>query len=324
MEVKKLLGPREKGTTMIKYYYKSLRNQQVQELDDYKRGSWIYVEAPTADETEYLIEKFKLDPGHIEDALDEDEMPRLEKEGEQTYMFVRYAYKNMEAELVTVPLLFVFSDDIVMTISLVNLPVKDKFLGGKITFASTQRTKLVLQLLHEIVEQYDRYINGTSKQIKLIRSRLRGHEISNQDFIDFVLIEDELNEFLAALMPMNATLRRLLRGRYIPLFEEDQDLIEDLLLNNEQSIEACSSNIKSIVNIREAYSSISSNNLNRTMKLLTGATVLITLPNVIFGMYGMNIGLPFQDRAWAYTAVIITSFFICSTVFIVGRKRRIF
>jgi magnesium transporter len=309
---------------MIKYYYKSLRNQQVQELTDYKRGSWIYVEAPSAEEVEFLVEKFKLDPGHLEDSLDEDEMPRLEKEGEQTYMFVRYAYKNVEAELITVPLLFVFSDDIIMTISLVRLPCLDTFLGGKITFASTQRTKLVLQILHEIVEQYDRYINSTSKQIKLIRSRLRGHEISNQDFIDFVLIEDELNEFLAALMPTNATLRRLLRGRYIPLFEEDQDLIEDLLLNNEQSIEACSSNIKSIVNIREAYSSISSNNLNRTMKILTGATVLITLPNVLFGMYGMNIGLPFQHQPWAYIFVMLASIFICVAVFVAGRAKRIF
>jgi len=309
---------------MIKYYYKSLRSQQVQELSGYKRGSWVYVEAPTDDELEQLVEKFNLDPGILEDALDEDEMPRLEKEGDDSYIFVRYAYKNAEAELVTMPLLFVFSDDLVITISLVPMPVVDKFLAGKVEFATTQRAKLVLQILHEIVEQYDNFINGTSKQIKLIRSRLRGHEISNQDFIDFVLIEDELNEFLAALMPTNATLRRLLRGRYIPLFEEDQDLIEDLLLNNEQSIEACSSNIKSIVNIREAYSSISSNNLNRTMKILTGATVLITLPNVLFGMYGMNINLPFQHQPWAYVFVALTSAFILLIAFIVGRAKRIF
>ena len=72
-----------------------------------------------------------------------------------------------------------------------------------------------------------------------------------------------------------SNLSRLLKESWT-LVEEDQDIIEDLLLNNEQSIEACNSNIKSIVNIREAYSSISSNNLNRTMKILTGATVLIT------------------------------------------------
>ncbi|HEX8762801.1 MAG TPA: magnesium transporter CorA family protein [Candidatus Saccharimonadales bacterium] len=309
---------------MIKYYYKSLRSQQVQELSEYKRGSWVYVEAPTEEEVGFLVDKFKIDEGHVQDALDEDEMPRLEKEGDQSYIFVRYAYKNSEAELVTVPLLFIFSDDIVITISLVRLPCLEKFLSGKVEFATTQRAKFILQVLHEIVEQYDRFINGTSKQIKLIRSRLRGHEISNQDFVDFVLIEDELNEFLAALLPTNATLRRLLRGRYIPLFEEDQDIVEDLLLNNEQSIEACSSNIKSIVNIREAYSSISSNNLNRTMKILTGATVLITLPNVIFGMYGMNIGLPFHDKPWAYPVIVVTSFALCLFTFAIGRTKRIF
>lgn len=309
---------------MITYYYKSLRSQGVQELTDYKRGCWVYVESPTDEEIDHLVDRFKLDPGHLQDALDEDEMPRLEKEGEQSYIFVRYAYKTEDAELATVPLLFVFSEDLVITVSLAHLPSIDKFIEGKIDFATTQKAKLVLQILHQIVEQYDTYINSTSKQIKLIRSRLRGHEISNQDFIDFVVIEDELNEFLASLMPTNATLRRLLRGRYIPLFAEDQDIIEDLLLNNEQSIEACNSNIKSIVNIREAYSSISSNNLNRTMKRLTLATVLITLPNVIFGMYGMNIDLPFQDYAWAYPFVVGMSILLIIAMYAYGRARRIF
>jgi len=309
---------------MIKYYYKSLRSTQAEELDAYRRGTWVYVEAPSEQELERLVSRFDLVPGHIADALDEDEMPRLEKEGDQTYIFVRYAYRNAEAELVTMPLLFILSDNVVITISLVHLPPIDRFLAGKIEFATTQRAKLVLQILHEVVEQYDTFINSSSKQIKLIRSRLRGHEISNQDFVDFVLIEDELNEFLAALMPTNATLRRLLRGRYIPLFEEDQDLIEDLLLNNEQSIEACNSNIKSIVNIREAYSSISSNTLNRTMKLLTAATVLITLPNVVYGMYGMNVDLPFQHRPWAYAALMLISVGMSVVVVVVARSRRIF
>lgn len=309
---------------MIKYYYKSLRSQQVQELAEYKRGCWVYVEAPNPEEVELLIDKFKLDPGHIEDALDEDEMPRLEKEEDQSYIFVRYAYKNSEAELVTVPLLFIFSSDIVITISLVHLPCLESFLNGRIDFATTQRAKMVLQILHQIVEQYDTFINSTSKQIKLIRSRLRGHEISNQDFIDFVVIEDELNEFLAALMPTNATLRRLLRGRYIPLFEEDQDIIEDLLLNNEQSIEACNSNIKSIVNIREAYSSISSNNLNRTMKRLTVFTVMIMLPSMFYGMYGMNIDLPYQHHAVAFAALNGFIALFCLSIYVFAKRRRYF
>jgi magnesium transporter len=292
---------------MIKYYYKSLRTQQMEELKTPKRGSWVYVEAPSHKELEQLAETYKLELGHLEDSIDEEEMPRLEKEGDHSYIFVRFAYKNADGAIATAPILFIFAENLLFTISLVPLPMLERFWMGRFEFATTQRAKLLLQALHLIVDQYDQYINTTSKQIKLIRSRLRGHEIRNQDFVDFVTIEDELNEFLSALQPTNATLRRLLLGRHVPLFEEDQDIIEDLLLNNEQSIEACNSNIKSIINIRAAYSSISSNNLNRTMKLLTTATVIVAIPNLFYGMYGMNVGLPGQHEPWMYWVILATS-----------------
>jgi magnesium transporter len=309
---------------MIKYFFKSLRSEHVQDLDAYKPGSWIYVEQPSDDEIGQLVKRFNLIEGHLQDALDEDEMPRLEKEGEQSYIYVRFAYKAPDGELLTAPLLFVFSNDIVMTVSQVRLPSLDAFMSGKVSFATTQRAKLILLILQEIVEQYDGFISRTSKQIKLIRSRLRGHEISNQDFIDFVMIEDELNEFLSSLMPTNATLRRLLLGRYMPLFAEDQDIVEDLLLNNEQSIEACNSNMQSIIHIREAYSSISSNNLNRTMKRLTVVTVLIMLPSMFYGLYGMNVDLPYMHHPWAFEAILGFTVLFNVATYVIARRRRYF
>lgn len=309
---------------MIKYYFKSLRNEQVQELEGYKPGCWVYAEAPSEDEITDLVKKFDLVEGHLQDALDEDEMPRLEKEGDQSYIYVRFAYRDIDGDLITVPLLFIFSGDIVITVSQVRLPALDSFLSGKINFATTQRAKLILLILQQIVDRYDAHISKTSKQIKLIRSRLRGHEISNQDFIDFVVIEDELNEFLSSLMPTNATLRRLLLGRYVPLFAEDQDIVEDLLLNNEQSIEACNSNMQSIIHIREAYTSISSNNLNRTIKILTVFTVLIMLPSAFYGMYGMNIDLPFMHSPWAFAGVISFTLLVNVLVVVIARRKRIF
>ncbi len=138
------------------------------------------------------------------------------------------------------------------------------------------------------------------------------------------MIEDELNEFLSALQPTTAILRRLLLGRHIQLYEEDKDIVEDLLLNNEQSIEGCSSRIKSVVNIREAYATISSNNLNRSMRILTAATVLITLPNVVFGFYGMNVPLPFQEHPFVFVGIISLCSVIVLSVFLVARKRRLY
>ncbi len=309
---------------MITYYYKNLRSKQVSELDEYQPGSWVCVQQPTEDEVAFLVKRFKLEAGHLEDALDEDEMPRLEKEGDKSYIFMRYAYTTDDLELTTAPLLFIVGPDILITVAMGEMPRLQRFLTGKVEFATTQRAKLVLQILFQIVDEYEIFINNISRQTKMIRSRLRGHEIGNQDFVDFVLIEDELNEFLSALLPTTAILRRLLLGKHMQLYEEDQDLVEDLLLNNEQSIESCNSNIKTIINIREAYSTINSNNLNRSMKVLTAFTVLITLPNVIYGMYGMNVPLPFQHEPWAFVLVFPLSLVLSWIVFIIARKRRIF
>ncbi len=308
---------------MIKYFYKSLRGDKLQELTNPQRGTWVHAEAPNEAEVEDLTKRFKLEPGYIEDALDEDEMPRLEREEDQSYIFIRYPYRTAEGDMDTAPLLIMFDAEVVLTVSPFRLPAVDALLRSKTSFATTQRAKLMLLILSHISEQYDTSISQTSRKIKAIRSRLRNQGITNQDLIDFVILEDELNEFLASLLPTNATLRRLLVGRYIPLFEEDQDIVEDLLLNNEQSIEAIRANLRSISNIRDAYTAISSNNLNKTITLLTLATILVALPNVFFGMYGMNIALPFSDKTWIYAAVVGFNAFLIISIITIARKKRI-
>ncbi len=308
---------------MIKYFYKSLRGDTLQELTHPQRGTWVHAEAPSEDEVEELTKRFKLEAGYLEDALDEDEMPRLEREEDQSYVFVRYPYRTLEGEMDTAPLLIMFDAEVVLTVSPFHLPAVDVLLRSKTSFATTQRAKLMLLILSHISEQYDSSISQTSRKIKAIRTRLRNQGITNQDLIDFVILEDELNEFLASLLPTNATLRRLLVGRYIPLFEEDQDIVEDLLLNNEQSIEAIRANLRSISNIRDAYTAISSNNLNQTITLLTLATILVALPNVFFGMYGMNVPLPFQRADWAFPAIVSFNVALILLIIFVARKKRI-
>ncbi len=291
-------------------------------LDEYRPGAWISVEHPTEKEIVDLSNKFQLDIGDLEDALDEDEMPRLERDGDTAYIYIRHVYNSEENEPATSPLLIIVGPELFITIAYRSFPRLEKFLQNNTNYATTQRTKLTLLLMDEIVDQYEVFLNKVSRRIQAIRSRLRSHSVVREDFVDFVTIEDELNEFVSALQPMSAILRRLSLGKYVPIYEQDKDLIEDLLLNNEQSIETILSSIKTIVNIREAYATISSNELNRTMKILTTATVLIALPNVFFGMYGMNVRLPFGDHPAAYFIVVGMTFIVMIvTIWIAWRKK---
>ncbi len=309
---------------MISYFYKDVRSSDLLTLEKHRAGSWVCVEHPTAEELDYLVEKFGLDAGHLSDALDSEEMPRMEREDDSLYIFLRFAYAEDDLELSTSPLLIVLSPKAIITVSMRSTPRLQQFMSGKLHFSTTQKNKLFLQILAQIVDQYNVYINNIGKRIKGIRTRLRTHEVVNQDFIDFVTIEDELNDFLSGLQPMSAMLHRLLVGKHIELYQQDEDIVEDLTLASEQSIEACRSYIKSISSIRDAHATIASNNLNRSMKILTAATVIIALPNVVYGMYGMNVHLPFQDDWWTYFAILGVTILLTITVFLLGRKGRIF
>jgi magnesium transporter len=105
---------------------------------------------------------------------------------------------------------------------------------------------------------------------------------------------------------------------------QDTEAIEDILLYIRQLIVAIQSHNQSITSIRNAYGTIANNVLNQRMKTLTVLTVLITLPNVLFGMYGMNVALPFQNQPWVYSAITTFSVIVIILVFVIARRRGIF
>lgn len=164
---------------MIKYYYKSVRSTAIKELKEPQTGAWIHAEAPTEKEIEELAKQLKLELGHLEDALDEDEMPRLERVGDQSYIFVRFPYKTADGDMDTAPLLIVFDAEHVLTVSVAHLPAADALLKASAGFGTTQRAKLVLLILSHISDQYDIFISQTSRSVKAIRSRLRGTGITD-------------------------------------------------------------------------------------------------------------------------------------------------
>ena len=99
--------------------------------------------------------------------------------------------------------------------------------------------------------------------------------------------------------------KKLLTGKYVRLFEEDKELIEDLYLTNEQMVQMCIANVKYLVNIRDSYSTFSSNNLNKTMRFLTAITLILTIPTMVFSFYGMNVQLPISSNPSAFLYIIV-------------------
>lgn len=288
---------------MVKIYYRDGKNKQLQVLTEFKPGSWLHVENPTKDEIVYLEEKFSLEDGLLRDATDIYEVPRLEVENGIVYIYTRYAY-NDDATVLTAPLLIALGKNFIITVTANDFPYLERFLGmkngqGVIT---SQRVRMFTQLFHLVNSTYNTILQNINKKVRAISIKV--DKIDNKDIIQFVNFEMVLNDFLSALIPSGAVLRNLLPGKVIKFNEEDKDIMEDLLLSNGQLVEISQANLRAIVNIREAYSTIMTNNLNRVIKLFTSLTVILTIPTMIASIYGMNVALPLQSSPIAFYLII--------------------
>lgn len=271
-------------------------------LNDYKPGCWVNVEGPSMEELDDLADRYKLDGSLLKDATDFYEAPRLEVDRNDLYIFTRFAFSDND-KISTAPLLFVLTSKLLLTLTPSETGPFEKRLIAKSEARTDKKIKLFLKLFTKINTDYSYHLHSINKQIRSISVKLE--TIKNRDIIQFVTFENSLNDFMSVLVPTNVILTSLLSNRHIEFVEEDKDLIEDLLLNNNQLIELSKSNLKTIVNIREAYSTIMTNNLNRVIKLFTSLTVILTIPTMIASIYGMNVALPFGASPNIFAGIII-------------------
>jgi magnesium transporter len=304
---------------MLNYYYKTIKSGKIEKIEKHRAGVWINVVEPSVEEIKFLVEKYELEEDLLMDALDENEVPRLEVESKVVYLFNRVPEKKGK-EIITEPLLLVLGNDYLLTIARKELEFMENFITGKKDIVTTQKIKTFLQIFSAVNYRYNKYLNEINRDIRFALFRLE--RISTQDIIKFVNFEKVLNDFLSALIPMKTSLEKLLDGRSLRLYEEDKDLIEDLFLSTGQLVEMAKSTLRHITNIRDAYSNIMNHELNRTMKLLTVLTIILTVPTIVFSFFGMNVNFPFGNSPeTVWQIIIFTLLFLSGLSFLFLRNR---
>ena len=303
---------------MVKYYYRNGTSKVIKDLPEYRAGSWIYVEDPSSNELKELVDRFNLEEGHLLDALDEYEVPRLEIEGKTKYLFFRFVYAE-KSVIETAPLLLIINHKFFITLSKEPLPFLRKLIANPLPCQTKQSTKLLLHIISQVNSTYNTVLNNISKRVRGLSVKLETFQ--NQDIIQFVKFESVLNEFMSNLVPNNTVLHQIFVRKNLILDEDDRDLVEDIMLSTNQLMEISRSNIKNIVNLREAYSTILTNNLNRVIKLFTSLTVLLTIPTIISSIYGMNVKLPFDQSPFAFLGIIGLIIMISAALLYLFNKR---
>jgi magnesium transporter len=306
---------------MIKYYFRTIKDAELKEVEDLRTGTWIHAVSPSNKDLADIFEKLALDKDLIEDVQDFYEVPRFERTGGVMYFFTRYPIggnggKREGAD--TAPMAIIMGESFVFTIvQRENAPLKD-FLSGKEVVHTTQKTKLFIQLMQAVTKAYEKQLVVLRRNVNKDRAQLR--KIGNREIERFVTYEHMLNDMISAIVPTNTALQQVTKGNYIQMFSDDVEMMEDLVIDNSQLLDSARSVLKTIQNVRSATEAILANNLNTTIKTLTVLTILLTIPTIVASIFGMNVLLPLQHSPHAFWAVV--GIILASVSFVVWYFRK--
>lgn len=269
-------------------------------------GCWICLTNPSETEISDLEEDLNIDRDYIRAALDEEELSRIESDDGVTLIVVDYPiaeqgddHENM-LQYSTTPMSLIITDKNVITVCAKENLILDELATGVVKGVQPQlRTQFVFLVLLRIAARYLQYL----KQIDKLSNYVEGKmylAMKNQGLIQLQGLEKSLVYFSTSLKANEAVLEKLTRGRFLKLYEEDQDLLDDVLIEVKQAIEMTNIYSNILSGTMDTFASIISNNLNIIMKRMTTITIILTMPTIVFSFYGMNLhenasGLPLAN-----------------------------
>lgn len=300
-----LLFINEKEERILITYYRSIEGRLC-EIEQPEAGCWISMINPTETEISDIEEDMGVDRDYIRAALDEEEPSRIESDDGVTLIVVDYPVAEQDNDpdrtlfYSTVPMSIITTDKHVITVSARENSVLEEIAKGVVKGVQPQfRTRFVFTILLRIANRYLQYL----KQIDKISNYVEGKmykSMQNKGLVQLLGLEKSLVYFSTSLKTNEAILEKLMRGRYLKLYEEDQDLLDDVLIEVRQAIEMTNIYSNILAGTGDTFASIISNNLNIVMKRMTTFTIIIAVPTIVFSFYGMNInqnsgGLPLAN-----------------------------
>lgn len=270
-------------------------NGRIAPIEIAEDNCWINVVAPTDTEIEQLVNDYGIEPEFFRASLDEEESSHIDSEDGHTLIIIDVPISEKPDDNLiyyTMPIGIIFVEKHIITVSLKDNPVIQEFSDGVVRNVQTNlKTQFVLHIFYRIANRYLQYLKQIDKISSFVETELR-KSMRNKELTQLMDLEKSLVYFSTSLKSNEVTLEKILRGRFIKLYDEDQDLLEDVLIEVKQAIEMANIYLSILSGTMDAFASVISNNLNIVMKVLTSITILMSVPTLIFSFYGMNVDLP--------------------------------
>lgn len=298
------------------------------QMENYEDGVWVHMVEPSSRELNQVAELYDIEIDDLATALDEEESSRISLEDGYTLILVDIPASEERHEkkmYTTIPLGIILKQNAIITVCREETPVLNYFIRSRVRdFSTKKKMRFIYQMLLRSAALYQTYLRGIDKKRTEIEERI-GKNTQDVDLIELHELESTLVYFATSLRANSIVLERLRRYKRLEQYPEDMELLDDAVVEYQQAIEMTAIYRDIIDGTRELLSSVIDNRLNNVMKYLTSITLVMAIPTIISGIYGMNVDeqwMPFADTPYGFGIICGIILVICViTLWILRRKR---
>lgn len=303
-------------------------NRIISEIDQFDTGAWVKLTAPSLEECAEISDRFHMDIADVRAALDDEESSRINLEDEYTLILVDIPsaeMRNNRHSYTTIPLGILIAEDVVITVCAEETAVLRSFVEQRVRdFSTKKQMRFTYQILYNACMVYQSLLRSIDRKRTEIEERI-DQNTEDVDLIDLHELESNLIYFATSLRANGVVLDRLTRYGRLRQYSEDQELLEDVIIENRQAIEMTQIYRDIINGTRELMSTVINNRLNNVMKYLAAITIVMSIPTIISGLWGMNVGgkwMPFSSTPHGFAIICVITLLLCIVVMLWLRKKK--
>ena len=287
-------------------------NHQTIEVDNAEDGAWVNILPPLKQqEFSNLSDELDIPLDFLTDSLDIDERARFDEEDNVKLIVIKTPTENnsfneSDAYYITIPICIILTHTQIVTVNSFENGAIKKFLNTFQNRHPDKKNMMVLKIFEKITQTFMEYLKEINQRRNLMEQKLYASN-RNEELLELMKIQKSMVYFITALRSNEMLLLKLARTNFLGLIDEEKEILDDLAVDMSQALEMANIYTNILSSTLDAFASIINNNMNNVLKRLTSITIILSLPALVSGIYGMNVPIPYANSHYAFYIPIVLS-----------------
>lgn len=291
---------------MIEYFRTDGEARSLVKLDCEERGCWIALFEPTIDELRGIAERFSIDEGDLRAPLDPEEVSRVERNEDYTMFIVDTPVRD-EAPgargYKTIPIgVFETPHHVVSVCSVYRIPIIAVLKQQRGLHDTSEIRQFTSDMLLASSSAYFTSLQVLNRRRMQLDQRM--DKPTRKDLEELYDLDESFVYLTTSLTTNDTMLERYRRYVLLSADEEVRELFDDVIIENRQALETTRIYSGILDSTIDHLGMIMNQDLNRTMQLVATITLVLCVPTVIGGLFGMNVeGIPLAGSPYGFAIV---------------------